>query len=360
MNKKINTIGKQLDGINQLVNRVPGALIYKGNKKEAFSIEVIAFDENNYSCVSCSSVDMLMKTIEEVKVYGNEVIWINVMGLNNVDEMKNLGSSLSIDHLLLEQILNITDHSMYKISENRIFSDLQMIFVNNATIKHENISLLLTEDYIISFQERVGDVYDELRERIKLSIGNIRSKDKGYTYFCLLDALIDNYLESLEVITKDIEIMEETVINAETLKMNAIHDVRKQIMRMKFSANPIEKMIQQLLAQDILGVENRVYIESINHHIKEVQNELLIQKEMINGVYENYILNNSNDMNKVMTTLTIFSAIFIPLSFMAGVFGMNFEQIPGLSSPNGFLFFMLACIIIALGMVSFFKIKDWF
>ncbi len=176
-----------------------------------------------------------------------------------------------------------------------------------------------------------------------------------------MDALIDNYLHVLEHLRVDIEYMEETVTNLEVLAVASIHNVRKQLMLIKFSTNPIEKLIQQLvLDEKVLGSANKDYLESLSDHIKEVQSELLVQKETVAGLFENYMLNNSNDMNSIMTTLTIFSAIFIPLSFIAGVFGMNFEVMPGLSNSMGFYYFIGGCLISAASMIAFFKVKKWF
>ena len=145
------------------------------------------------------------------------------------------------------------------------------------------------------------------------------------------------------------------------MNVKTIHAIKKQLMILKFSAAPIEKMIHTFIEdRQILPLENDQYLLSLQDHIHEVVNELSLQKGYVDAIFENYVLNNSNDMNSVMTTLTIFSAIFIPLSFAAGVFGMNFGSVPALDHPFSFIYFIVGCALTALIMLAIFKRNKWF
>jgi len=361
MNDKKGTEKKSELNISKIINHIPGTLIYRGIKTEPFIIEIYAY--NNKKCVhktfqSFESFKVYLSAYDEI----NEMIkWVNITGIGNIEEIKLAGEYFGINQLVLEQILSITNHTICKQNENYIFNDIQMIFGRDKKIEHENINIYMNDSFIITFQERQGDVFDSIRERIKKNSGIIRSSSLGYTYFAFLDALIDNYINVLGLLKVDIEEMEERITNLEVLNVSVIHEIRKKLMLIKFSVNPIDRLIQELvLSPEFLEFENKKYYDSLLEHTKEVQNELLIQKEVIDALFENYMLNNSNDMNKIMTTLTIFSAIFIPLSFLAGVFGMNFSYIPGISNPQGFLYFVLGCVATTVIMVIFFKIKKWF
>ena len=281
-------------------------------------------------------------------------------GINNTEEVKKLEKIFHIPNYILEQAIEISKHSTFKVTEDLLYTNVQMIYYTEKGMVNEKIGILLFDDLIFTFQEREGDVFDSIRNRIEQKRGLIREKDSGYCFFCLLDSLVDNYISSLEWSENQIEIMEEMAIELQSIEFNMIHEVRKQLMIMRFSVNPMDKLIQTCISEKKLGEQNLPFLESLNHHIKDMQSILVIQREMVDSVYENYMLNNSNDMNKTMTTLTVFSAIFIPLSFLSSVFGMNFKYIPGLTSPNGFFFFCIGCLATTVFMFIFFKIKDLF
>lgn len=344
----------------RIINRAPGTLVNDVNGSELFEIEVITFDSESVELKHYKYAKDFKKYVEEENLMAEKVRWVNVTGIYNVESMQIFGELLMIEPFVLEQILTKSKHSMYKMSEDFIFNDLQMIYESDGKICNDNFSILVKDKFVITFQERKGDIFDPVRERIMSKQGEIRFMNKGYTYFCLLDDLIDNYLDSLERLRINIDMMEETITNLDTLNVNEIHGARKQLMIIRFSAVPISKMIQQLIQEEHLGVDNTIYIESIGNHIREVESELAIQKETVDGLYQNYILNNSNDMNSVMTTLTVFSAIFIPLSFLAGVFGMNFETMPGLSNHYSFYYFIGGCVLTSVIMVFVFRLKKWF
>lgn len=343
----------------KIVGKIPGTLIYKGNKIEPFKIDVYSFDVENYERKSFDQLkdfknsDILNSNEEKVK-------WINITGVSHTEEIKKLEELFHIPNYILEQVVEISKHSSFKVTDDFLYSDVQMIYYTNKGLMTENIGMLLIDELIFTFQEREGDVFEPIRQRIEQKNGLIRERDKGYCYFCLLDSLVSNYINSLDWIEHQIEVMEEKVIELEAIEINSIHEVRKQLMIMKFSVNPMNKLIQTCINSKILGAENLSFLQSLNSHITDLQNILGIQKEMMDSVYENYVLNNSNDMNKIMTTLTVFSAVFIPLSFLAGVFGMNFDYIPGLASANGFFYFIGGCLISTVFMFVFFKLKDWF
>ncbi|MDA3845289.1 MAG: magnesium and cobalt transport protein CorA, partial [Vallitaleaceae bacterium] len=217
-------------------------------------------------------------------------------------------------------------------------------------------------DYIITFQEKKGDVFHSIRERIQLNQGKVRSLSNDYLYYILLDALVDNYLDVLELMKRNINMLEENIINEDQLDIKDIHNLRKTLLFLRITTTPFEKFIgaqREKKDPTFLSIDP-IYIENLYDHVKESANEVVLQKEMVDALFENYMFNNSNDMNKIMTTLTIFSAIFIPLTLLAGIFGMNFQHMPGLSNPNGFYVFLITGGVLMISMIGFFKAKKWF
>lgn len=342
-------------------NLIPGTLIYKGKEKQGFNIEILYYSENDITRHKFSSTASFLDFNSTHQNQIDNIKWINVNGLWNIDEINNIGTHLGISKLILEQILNISNHSINRIGRNYLYNSIQMVYLENNEIKNEYISIYKGSDFIVTFQEKPGDIFDDIRNRIQNDEGIIRKKSLNYLYFCLMDALGDSYLTVAEKLQQQIEFVEEIVIRGDRVKLNSIHGLRKVLMILGLSVEPVGKFIQKLIEdENILPMADISYLESLDIHMRDAVNEIKLQNNTVDQLFENYVLNNSNNMNQIMTILTIFSAIFIPLSFLAGVFGMNFDYLPGLSNRMGFFYFIIGCFVTAGGMLAFFKIKKWF
>lgn len=359
MTKK-KVIENPIKSVNKVINLIPGTLVYKGGKKDEFTIEKIEYSANGFEQKTYGSLDHVF--VDDIKASkDNSVKWINVTGINNIEEIRKIGRFFDIDNLLLEQILDISKHSLYKVSDKTIFNHLQMIYLNNGVIVNETLCVYLVDNIIMTFQERKGDVFESIRQRLINNEGHIRSENANYTYFSFLDAIVDHYINVLEDMKSSIEIMELKLMEDQQLDNKELHLLRKHILIMRLSAAPIDKLVQEILLIETSSfVKQKVYFESLSQHLKLTMHEVSVLKESVDSLYENYMMTNANDMNQIMTILTIFSAIFIPLSFVAGVFGMNFSVIPGLNNPLAFIYFLVGCGATALGMLLVFKLKKWF
>jgi magnesium transporter len=342
-------------------NMIPGTLVYRGNTIQPFHIECYDYDSDYLDFEEFDKTEDFIKTYSTAEKT-DRVKWINITGLNNVEEIRLFSKYFGISDLQLEQVLYISNHSFNEYNNQYIFNDIQMVYANQQNvILCENISIYKVENIIITFQEKKGNIFNAVRMRLANNEGVIRKEKADYLYYSLLDAITDFYLVVLEIIGNQIELLEEKVVNLEKLDVKNIHEVKKKLMILKLSAIPIEKMVGAFIENEkLLKIDNREYLLNLHGHIKEVVNEIGLQKEYIDALFENYVLNNSDEMNSTMTTLTIFSAIFIPLSFLAGVFGMNFTQIPGLDNPHAFTYFLIGCGCTTVLMLTFFKIKKWF
>lgn len=342
-------------------NLVPGTLIYNGKKNDDFKIELYIYNSKKYVIKTFDDVESFIVYSEKHLDTDHQTVWMNVTGINHVDQIDKIGDYYKISDFVLEQIVNISKHSSFKNEADYIFNDLQMVYMIEDAVEVENFSIFSNKDIVITFQERGGDVFDDIRNRIIKKEGYIRDKDNDYLYYCLLDVLVDNYLNVLEVIRNEVEEVEINLINEKDISIKEIHQLRKYIMMLKLNCKPIDKVVKHFIKADSLTESKEVeFMAILEQHTNRLIEEVNQLSELVNVLFENYMLNNGNEMNKVMTTLTIFSAVFIPLSFLAGVFGMNFKSMPALDNPFGFYYFMGGCLITALVMAGIFKFKKWY
>lgn len=344
-------------------NLVPGTLIYKGQEKHEFQLNISLYNEQSIITKTFSKAMEFVGWInsKEVDVKG-KVLWVDVVGINHTEEIEAIGQYFNLDNLLLEQVLNITKYSSFEHNSQYVFGDLQMIYQENKGIVNKNISLYVSDGIVLSFGESTSRLFEAIRHRIIDSMGIVRSQNAFYLFYSLLDVLVDNYLDVMAFVKHDIVVLEEKIVNEEQLDIKRIHANRKRLLHFKLAFTAFHRLVE-LMKRDVRFefTEKKIaHVSNLHNHLNELSNEMLLQQETINVLYENHMLNNSNDMNSIMTTLTLFSAVFIPLSFLTGIFGMNFSVIPGINEPNAFFYFLIGCGSMAVGMLAFFKIKKWF
>ncbi|WP_461205451.1 magnesium/cobalt transporter CorA [Clostridium sp. DL1XJH146] len=336
-------------------NQVPGELIYTGEYiNQSVRLELIVYDKEKFEFKEIKGIDEIPST--------SSVIWLNVIGLHNIELIKEIGLKYSIDKMLLEDIVNIKQRSKIEPHKEYLFSVFKMVYMKGKNIIHEHISMLVFKNMIITFQECEGDVFDTIRNRIRNNAGIIRNRKVDYLYYSVIDALTDQYFEILGVVSSKIDDIEEQVIEEKEVPLELIYSLKKEILLLKSAVFPIKDILISFLANDMEYISDEVtkYFKDVEDHLKHVAETIVTYREMVMSLSETQMSNISNRMNKVMTTLTFFSIIFIPLSFLTGVFGMNFIYMPGLTNQQAFIYFCIACIIISGGMVSFFKINKWF
>lgn len=344
-------------------NTPPGTLTYAGEYKDTkFHGDLFVY--NSSTCIRryFDTYSELIEELTEFNTSGEYNFWINVIGLNDIEELRKLGEYFNISKLYMEDIVHVSKHNKIEVSQKTLFSSVQMIYLQNEKMVKETLSMYFTEPFVITFQERDGDVFGMIRDRLTENLGLIRRQRTEYLCYLLFDALVDNYMIVLNHLSYTIDDLEEMVIDSNDIDLNEIHKIKKQLLHLKTTITPLSN-IKDLFKYDNLSLMTREmepYLNDLKDHIDQLTIEITLEREIINSLFETHMLNVSNDMNKIMTTLTIYSAIFIPLSFLAGVFGMNFKHIPGLDQQFGFYVFLVACFGIAIGMILFFKIKKWF
>lgn len=339
---------------------LPGSLIHVGNKKSnkinlvLFSFDNKAFEEN----------EILDTAKLSIPLDDNKVKWLNMNGIHKVDVVESVGKHFGLHNLLLEDVLNTHHRPKAEYYENHMFFTLKMLGINKAGTKivSEQVSFVLGKNYLISFQEQQGDIFDQIRDRIRNKKGKIREKKADYLFYALIDAVVDNYFLIIERFSENVENLEEQVmdrLNEDTLK--EIQLVKKQLIQLRKSISPLREAVSSVIKDeiDLIQPENIKYLRDVYDHIIHITESVESQRDIVSGLKDLYMSELSNRMNNTMKVLTIIATIFIPLTFIAGIYGMNFDNMPELHSKYGYPIVWGLMIVITIGMVVYFKKKKW-
>jgi len=344
----------------------PGALVHIGEKKtEKVRITVIDYNVSKFE-------EKEVGKVEECFAFKRKptVTWINVDGLHEVEVIEKLGKYFDIHPLVLEDILNTDQRPKMEDFEKYIFIVLKMLYTEEKTheIHSEQVSLILGNNFVISFQESIGDVFDAVRERIRKGKGRIRKMGADYLLYTLIDAIVDNYFTILEKIGEKIESIEnEIVANPTPEKLQTIHNLKREMIYLRKSVWPLREVISGLQRGEskLVKKSTQIYLRDLYDHTIQVIDTIETFRDMTSGMLDIYMSSVSNKMNEVMKVLTIFAAIFIPLTFVAGVYGMNFNpeaspfNMPELGWQWGYLMVWIVMIAVAITMLIYFKRKRW-
>ena len=339
---------------------VPGTLVYVGEKKmEAVRISYIDYDEQNFE-------EKQVRTIKECFPFKTTptVTWINIDGVHEVEIIEMLGKEFDLHPLMLEDILNTGQRPKVEDFDKYIFVVLKMLIYNDEQqmVRPEQVSLVLGANYVISFQEAIGDVFEPIRERIRNAKGRIRKMGADYLMYALLDAVVDGYFAILERLGERIESMEEELVSNPTEKtLEQIHTLKRELIFLRKSVWPLRELISGLERSEspLIKETTEVYLRDVYDHTIQVIDTVESFRDMVSGMLDIYLSSISNRMNAVMKVLTIIATIFIPLTFVAGIYGMNFKYMPELERRWGYPLVLLVMAIVAVVMLSYFRRKRW-
>ena len=351
---------KLIKRTSKKVGLPPGALVHIGEKKaEKAKITIIDYDETRFE-------EKEAKTIEECLPLKDRptVTWINVDGLHQVEILEKLGDCFRLHPLVLEDILNTGQRPKVEDFDDYIYITLKMFHSEdeNDEIAEEQVSLILGPRFVRSFQEREGDVFNAIRERIRSARGRIRKMGADYLAYALLDSVVDNYFIVLEKLGEKIEFLEEELVtNPTTETLQIIHNLKREMVFLRKSVWPLREIISGLergestLIQESTGI----YLRDVYDHTIQVIDTVETFRDIISGMLDIYLSSVSNRMNEVMKVLTIIATIFIPLTLIAGIYGMNFQYMPELGWRWGYPLVWLAMLVIGAIMLVYFRRKRW-
>lgn len=344
------------------INRPPGNLAYRGKKQtKTTTVEVINYDKESYEKLNLKNITDVFSLKES-----NVISWININGLNNLSEIEKLGMHYNIHPLTLEDILNTLHRPKIDEFENYLFIVFKMLyFTDDNNLIYEHVSMIIGKNYVITFQESDGDVFNDLRERISNGKGRIRGLNSDYLMYAILDAIVDNYITVIEAFGDKIEDLESYIFQSETNNNETpiqIQVLKQEILKIRRSILPFREVVNRLekIESEIIDPKTHSYIRDLYDHIVHVSESIELSREMVWNLMDMHMSIISNKMNEVMKVLTIIATIFIPLTFMAGIYGMNFDNMPELHYDYGYQVLWLAMIIVFIIMLIYFKRKKWF
>lgn len=339
----------------------PGTLVHIGETTAAQpKITVIDYDSDNFEEKQITDIQQCADFKKKPSIS-----WINIDGLQNIDLIEQIGRIFNIHPLSLEDIVATDQRPKSEVFENYVFIVLKMLTFNNSdkTIDSGQVSLVLGDNFVLSFQEKPGDVFDPIRQRIRLAKGKIRKMKTDYLVYSLIDAIVDNYFLILENFGEIIEDLEAELIADPTEKtIRKIHSIKREMILLRKSIWPLREVINSFRKSEIslISESTGVYFSDVYDHTIQVIDTTESFRDMVSGMIDIYLSSISNKMNAVMKVLTIIATIFMPLGFLAGVYGMNFAYFPELHYkwmyPLGFWGIIIVVVSI---MIVFFKRKNW-
>ncbi|MFH1371239.1 MAG: magnesium/cobalt transporter CorA [Planctomycetota bacterium] len=338
----------------------PGTLVHIGEKKlETPRITIIDYDEKSFE-------EKQVAAIEECFQFKTKptVTWINIDGIHDIKTIEKIGSHYDIHPLTLEDILTTSQRPKFEDLEKYLFIVLNMLSFSEEKrqIQAEQVSMILGPNFVISFQESIGDVFEPIRDRIRNAKGRIRKMGCDYLMYSLMDAVVDNYFSILEKLGEKIELLEEELIgNANERTLKLIHQLKKEMIFLRKSVWPLRELISGLERSEsgLIADSTSVYLRDLYDHTIQVIDTVESFRDMVSGMLDIYLSAISNRMNAVMKVLTIIATIFIPLTFIAGVYGMNFKYMPELEWKFGYELIWGVMLVVAAVMVLYFIKKKW-
>ena len=338
----------------------PGTIVYTGHKKDQ-QLFIEVFDYN---------IEFIeekeLKNVEEAFSIGNDSTktWINVNGLNHVEQIEKLGQHFELHPLIIEDIASTKQRPKVDEYEDYLFIVLKMLYFDEGqNLKIEHISFVLGNNYVLSFQETEGDVFEPVRDRLRAGKGRARGLGADYLLYILMDAIVDNYFALIETFGDKIEVLEDKLFDNKSDEniTSEIQILKKEILKIRRAVYPLREVINKLeKAENVLiNEKTHNYLRDLYDHIIQVSESIDIYREMIWGLMDMYMSTISNKMNEVMKVLTIMASIFIPLTFLAGIYGMNFENIPELKFEYGYFVLLGIMLLVFVGMIYYFRKRRW-
>ena len=336
----------------------PGTIVYHGKRtSENVRLTLIQYNETQYSekdfydlseCLDCVSPDTIK--------------WINVDGIHKVEVIEALGRRFNIHPLTLEDIVNTSQRAKFEDYDSYVVAIMKMIYYDNE-IHSEQLTVVLLEGMVISFQEvHGGDAFEMIRSRLRQGKGRVRKMGADYLAYALLDAVVDCYFSILEKVGDRIEVLEEEVMDEPSKDiLKQIHHMKREMIFLRKAVWPMRELINNLERSEteLVKPSTDIYLRDLHDHAIRVIDTVETFRDLLSGMMDIYLSSVSNRMNEVMKVLTIITTIFVPITFIVGIYGMNFDNMPELHSEWGYPLTWASIIITVSILLYYFKRKKW-
>ncbi|HSO20156.1 MAG TPA: magnesium/cobalt transporter CorA [Desulfosarcina sp.] len=342
------------------VGSAPGTLVHVGEQKtDAVHLSLMHYHPGELIEHALEKVEDGLALLRE-----GTTTWINIDGIHDVDFMEHLGKQHGIHPLTLEDVLNTTQRPKAEVFDDYLFVVLKMLHYDSGkkSVGAEQVSLIVGPQILVSFQEAAGDVFEPVRERIRKGKGRIRGGGSDYLAYALIDAVVDNYFVILDHLGQRLEEMEAAIDeNPTTGLLATIHTVRQELIYLRRQVWPLRDVIAHLLKEDsaFIGEATRLFVRDVYDHTVQIIDTIESFRDVLSSLQDLYLSMISNRMNEVMKVLTIIATTFIPITFIAGVYGMNFQHMPELAWRWGYPAAWGAIVAVVAGMLTFFRRRKW-
>lgn len=343
------------------IGLAPGSIVFTGEHREERSrITVVRYDEASLEEVAREDGDRPPTKPGD----RSDVLWVNLEGIHDTVSVSRIGEEFGVHPLALEDVVSVGSRPQAADYGDHLFTSVRMLSLDaEGETLDEHVSLVLGPNWLLTFQEREGDVFEYVRDRLRRSVGRIRKRGADYLWYALIDAVVDHYILVVDHLAGQVEELEEQVWEEgvdETVPVS-VQEIRRRSMVVRRALRPLREEVDVLLADgsELIRDETHLFLRDLREHIHALYDSLESIREMLSSVMEAHLSQVSAKANDVMRVLTIVATIFIPITFIAGVYGMNFQHMPELTWPWAYPLAWLAMAGTAAGMLLFFRKKGW-
>lgn len=349
-----------LENLKNAQNKIglaPGTLTYSGETKiDKILIELIEYDENHYEQYEFETFEALRQTTNS-----NYKRWINIKGLHDIEILKKIGQCFNLNTLTVEDVLNTATLPKIEFFEAYIFILLKDSMYTGEELSINQVSIIIGSDFVITFQETDENIFKEIKNRL---MKNAVFQKRGVSYlgYTIMDLVIDTEFKTLYSIGENIEKLEGILLsNPDPSTVNEIHNLKNTILTFRSLIRPLRNLVSLFEKEesDLIKDDLKAYIRDINDHVVQLSEITEIYRETVSHLMDIYLSSANNRMSEVMKVLTIIATIFIPLTFLAGIYGMNFKYMPELEWPYGYHTLLCIMCLVFFGMLIYFRKKKW-
>jgi magnesium transporter len=335
----------------------PGTLSYHGPHSGSVKISLIEFNETELHEKTFHDFSDCLNAIDN-----HLVKWINIEGVHNTEIIDHFGKHFKIHPLTLEDIVHVDQRPKFEEYENYLLVIMKMMAYKDKVLA-EQLSLILVGNTVLTFQEPGGvDAFDDIRLRLRQAKGRVRKLKSDYLFYALMDAVVDYYFQVIEKIGDKVAKIEEEIIRAPRQQsLIQLYQLKREVIFLRKQVWPVRDMLSYLLRSetDFITPNTQLFFRDLQDHSTRIIDTVETYRDLLSGIMDIYLSTNANKMNEVMKVLTVMSSIFIPVTFIAGIYGMNFEFMPELKSPYGYTAVWLIMLTVMGGLLYYFKKKKW-
>ena len=353
-------MSESLSSASKKAGLPPGSLVHVGELLETEArITIVDYNKDVIEEQTIESVEQILQCREK-----DTVTWVNIEGLGNIELVGAIGEAFNIHPLVLEDILNTHQRPKLEEYDDYLYCVLKGISLaeNRFSVEYEQISMLILNDFVFTFKEKQDELFEPVRRRLRSSKGHFRSQGADYLAYVILDTIVDSYFSLQDSLDDIVDSVEEELLTEPTPKTLAtIQSVKRELIIIRRSISPLREMLNAILRSESPLIEEKslIYFRDISDHVLRISESIESSRDMIAGLLDIYITTISNKMNEIMKVLTVFASIFIPLTFIAGIYGMNFEYMPELKWKWAYPALWMTFIAIPVILLVYFKKKKW-